>query len=45
MYISSADPDLTQEEISSFKATERRLLLRLVMIGCFSLVLLGIALI
>ena len=45
MYFSDAYPDPTQDEIHSFKTAERRLLVRLAVIGCFSLVLLGIALI
>jgi hypothetical protein len=45
MYFSDAYPNLTQDEIRSFKTTERRLLLRLVAIGTFSLAILGIALI
>jgi hypothetical protein len=45
MYFSDAYQNLTQDEIRSFKATERRLMLRLFAIGSLSLAILGIALI
>ncbi len=44
MYFADAYPDLTQEELRSFKTTERRLMLRLVVIGCFGLAIVGVTL-
>ena len=44
MYFNDAYPEITQEEQLSFQATERRLIIRLVVIGSFSLALLLITL-
>ena len=41
MYFADAYPELSPEQQRSFKASERRLLRRLVMIGCVGIALVG----
>ncbi len=44
MYFSDAYPELSVDQRRSFEAAERRLLRRLVLIGCFGVTLLGLTL-
>ena len=45
MYFADVQPELTEEQQREFAAAERRLLLRLVIVGCLGLVLLGATLV
>ena len=44
MYFADAYPELSPEQQRNFQASERRLLRRLIIIGCFGMAILGVTL-